>query len=150
MILLAGVLRASAAGATEPVVAGVTSTAAVLRYTAPDGEPCRIEAGESADFVPLAADVDAALFPGADLDSRPGSLSAGHTRVVVIGRRSMSYCERNGDGCYIVVFRSTSAAPAAKGTDRCMRTRLKRALPGLYVPGGARGGPFLGRSSRSG
>jgi hypothetical protein len=70
---------------------GVTSTQAVLEYTAPENTPCRIELSESPAYSPPVPDVDPSLFPGADRDNRPGSLSAGAERVVVIGRHGMSY-----------------------------------------------------------
>ena len=79
------------AGALTVRVLGVSSTQAVLQYTAPDDSPCRVEVSESADYAPLVADVDGSVFPGADRDDRPGALNNGTDRVVVVGRRGMIY-----------------------------------------------------------
>src|SRR3954452_12340684 len=68
-------------------VVGTTSTQAILQFTAPTTAACTIEASESAGFSPLVHDVDPALFPQANLDSRRGDLVNGQSRVVVIGKR---------------------------------------------------------------
>lgn len=62
-------------------------TQAVLSYTAPDDNVCTVavrEAGSAA----LVHDVDPALFPNAHLDNRPGAVSLGRSRVVVVGKRT--------------------------------------------------------------
>jgi len=80
-------------------VVGRTSTQIVLSYQAPDPNPCKIEVSESASDRPLVHDVDPALFPGADSDSRPGSLTAGTSRIVVVlGRRTTSRRQRRIGG----------------------------------------------------
>jgi len=68
-------------------VRGVTSTQAILTYTAPDAGVCSVEASESATYRPLVHDVDPVLFAGANLDSRAESMSSGRERVFVIGKR---------------------------------------------------------------
>ena len=64
-----------------------TATQAVLFYTAPDANPCTVEVREQG-FTALVHDVNPALFPGAHLDSRPGSAPDGRRRVLVVGKRA--------------------------------------------------------------
>jgi hypothetical protein len=66
---------------------GVTSTQAILTYTAPDAAACSVEVSESATYRPLVHDVDPALFANANLDSRAESVSSGRERAFVIGKR---------------------------------------------------------------
>ncbi|MEO8596166.1 MAG: hypothetical protein ABI759_22800 [Candidatus Solibacter sp.] len=76
-------------------VQGVTSTQAIIAYTAPDMNACAVEVSESQTYRPLAYDVDPALFAGANLDNRPESPSSGLRRVFVAGKRR---AERGLDG----------------------------------------------------
>src|SRR6267154_2319419 len=69
-------------------VVGTTSTQAILQYTAPGAAACTVEASESPTLWPLVHDIDPALFPQANLDSKRGNLVYGQARVVVIGKRS--------------------------------------------------------------
>jgi hypothetical protein len=69
-------------------VDGLSTTQAVLSYTAPNNSACRIRVSEQPGFAPLVHDVDPSLFSGADSDLRPGNLFQGTSRVVVIGKRS--------------------------------------------------------------
>ncbi|HWB82789.1 MAG TPA: hypothetical protein VG675_01530 [Bryobacteraceae bacterium] len=66
-------------------VIGVTSSQAVISYTAPDTNTCTLEVSESATFTPLVYDVDPTLFPGSSSDSRPGNVSIGRARIFVVG-----------------------------------------------------------------
>ncbi len=79
-------------------VAGVTSTQAILTYTAPDSSPCTVQLSEIQDFgdsyQPL-HDVNPALFPSANQDNRPGNLSSGLLRTFVLGKRAV---EKGLDG----------------------------------------------------
>src|SRR3954451_301010 len=75
--------------AAQIQVLGVTSPQAILEYSAPDNNPCTVEASESPSYTPLVNDVNPALFPHSDSDSRPGSITAGTDRVFVIGKRSV-------------------------------------------------------------
>ena len=68
-------------------VAGVSSTQAILSYTAPDSNPCTLQVSESQSYAPAIHDVDPQLFAGSDSDARPGSVSIGQSRLVVIGKR---------------------------------------------------------------
>lgn len=68
-------------------VVGTTNTQAVLKYTAPDAGSCRLEISESPSYASPVHDVNPALFAGADMDNRTGSLSDSASRIVVIGKR---------------------------------------------------------------
>lgn len=77
------------AAAQDIRLQGVTATQAVLAYTAPDSQSCRIEASESPDYLPPVHDVNAGLFAGANRDlERRGTIVSGRDRIVVIGRRT--------------------------------------------------------------
>ncbi len=69
-------------------VSGVTPTQAIIQYTAPDQNPCSVQVSENVTYFPLAHDVDPLLFPGAQLDSRPGSITYLTSRTFVAGARS--------------------------------------------------------------
>src|ERR1035441_7038583 len=68
-------------------VRGVTSTQAILAYTAPDTNACSVEVSEMASYRPLAHDVDPALFAGSNLDNRPETTASDLQRVFVAGKR---------------------------------------------------------------
>ena len=68
-------------------VRGVTSTQAIIAYTAPDTDACSVEVSESPSYRPLAHDVDPALFAGSNLDNRPEATASGRQRVFVAGKR---------------------------------------------------------------
>jgi len=80
--------QVEAAGQTTP-------TQAIVRYTAPDSSPCRMEVSESPGYAPLVHDVDPVLFPGADMDAREGNVTAGLDRWFVVGKRTV---EKGADG----------------------------------------------------
>src|SRR5450759_3584840 len=84
--LFAGI--AFAQSSLDLTVVGTTPTQAVLQYTAPSTAACTVEASESPTYLPVVHDVDAILFPQANLDTRTGNLHSGQMRVVVIGKRS--------------------------------------------------------------
>jgi len=92
--LLLAVVPAQAAISNLQVV-GTTSTQAVISYTAPDPNPCTVEISESPTYVPLVHDVDTALFPGANSDSRPGAISSGRARVFIAGKRTAEIAADN-------------------------------------------------------
>jgi len=72
-------------------VVATTATQAVISYAPPTGVTCRVEVSESETLRPLVHDVDPALFPGSDVDTRQGTATLGAARMVVIGRHGMSY-----------------------------------------------------------
>jgi hypothetical protein len=86
LLLGAGSLPAAI---TNVRVSGAIATQAVIAWTAPDVFPCRVEVSQSATYAPLVPDVNASLFAGANLDSRPGSIATGRLRVFVAGKRSV-------------------------------------------------------------
>jgi hypothetical protein len=90
-------LVSAQAAVTNIQFLGSTPTQAVIAYTAPDSSACTIEVSESASYIPLVNDVNPALFPGSNLDGRPGSLGNGLARTVVIGKRAS---EMAADGRY--------------------------------------------------
>jgi hypothetical protein len=86
LALLAAI--AARAATIQVQVVGTTPTQAVLSYTAPDNNACTISVSESSSLSPVVNDVNPALFTGANLDNRPGSVVSGTSRVAVIGKRS--------------------------------------------------------------
>ena len=68
-------------------VSGVTNTQAVLSYSATAGVPCNIKVSRQQSLTPVVLDVDPALFPGADTDSRPETITASNNRIFVVGKR---------------------------------------------------------------
>lgn len=82
----AAIAFSASAASISPIALGATSTQAVFSYSAPDANACSVVALDANNEV--AHDTDAALFPGADMDSRPGNLVNGVSRTVVIGKRT--------------------------------------------------------------
>ncbi len=64
-----------------------TETQAVIRYSAPNKSACTVQISESSTLSPLVHDVDPALFPGSNLDSRLGQSPISNDRVFVAGKR---------------------------------------------------------------
>src|ERR1700682_2365126 len=81
------VLCIPASAQTSMRVYGVSATQALLYYDAPDQSPCTIQVSESPSYLPLVADLDPLLFPGADSDAERNILPAGTSRLVPIGLR---------------------------------------------------------------
>jgi len=89
---------AAQAAITNLQVVGLTATQALISYNAPDSGPCTIQASKFASYSPLIHDVDSSLFPGSNVDNRPGSVGAGGTvRIIVLGKRKS---EKAADGNY--------------------------------------------------
>jgi hypothetical protein len=88
-LLIICFLQIMARAAVSVTVRGTTSTQAVLSYTlsAPTGAACPVEVSESPSFTPLVHDTDPALFPGANLDNRSGSLGGKNYRAFIAGTR---------------------------------------------------------------
>ena len=80
---------------TNISVAGITNTQAILTWTAPDQQPCTVQVSESATLTPVVHDVDAAIFPGSNVDNRDGSITDGRARKFVVGKRA---AEKGSDG----------------------------------------------------
>ncbi len=76
-------------------VIGTTNTQAVLAYSAPDESACTVKVSQQASLSPLVRDVDPALFPGADQDTRPETITAKSNRIFVVGKR---ITQRASDG----------------------------------------------------
>jgi hypothetical protein len=76
-------------------VVGTTNTQAVLTYSAPDDGSCTVKVSQQASLAPLVRDVDPALFPGADQDTRPETVTAKANRIFVVGKR---ITQRGADG----------------------------------------------------
>ena len=98
-------------------VVTTTATQAVIWYTPSGGVGCRVEVSESESMRPLVHDVDPALFPGSDLDTRQGTATLGSVRLFVVGRHGMSYSG------------STNPFQAADGS---IRSRALQAATGHY------------------
>ena len=89
-LLVSGLLNAPPAAWNVPSslelrVAGTTSTQAILRYTAPDRNPCTVRVSENVSLSPLVHDVDPHLFPGSSSDGGGAA-----QRQWVIGRRTVA------------------------------------------------------------
>src|ERR1035438_6697435 len=76
-------------------IVGTTNTQAVLTYSAPDLDVCTVKVSQQAPLTPLVHDVDPALFPGSDHDSRPETITAQTNRIFVVGKR---IAQRASDG----------------------------------------------------
>ncbi len=76
-------------------IAGITNTQAVLTYSAPDGVPCTVAVSQQPSMTPLVRDVDPALFPGSDQDTRPETIASQTSRIFVAGKR---ITQRASDG----------------------------------------------------
>src|SRR3954469_25171286 len=94
-MLLLAIPYAIAQSAIDISVINVSPTQAILRYNAPDNNPCRVVASEQESFSPSVFDTDATQFKGSNQDNRPGSIVNGQMRVFVLGRRTS---ERGADG----------------------------------------------------
>src|SRR5260370_41874986 len=68
-------------------IVGTTNTQAVLAYSAPDAAPCTVKVSQQPSLTPLVRDVDPALFPGSDQDTRSETMTAQTGRVFVVGKR---------------------------------------------------------------
>lgn len=86
--LVGVVLSAVLPAASDFAVMGVTQTQAVVAYVVTSGGTCTVEVSESPTFAPVVADVDATLYPGANVDSRWVSLRSGSVRRIVVGTRT--------------------------------------------------------------
>ena len=133
-IILATVLRLN--GATFNVAVTTSPTQAVLTYTVPSGAACTIsltEAGSSAQV----HDTDPSLFAGSNLDSRPGSITNGAARVLVLGKRA---AEKAGDSKYYSralqaftahAYTIQCGADSASGTFTTANPPIREAYPEL-------------------
>jgi hypothetical protein len=73
---------------TNVTVSAVTSTQALLTYTAPSDSACTVQVSHSNTLSPLVHDVDATIFSGANSDGRAGNIAIGTSRQFVIGQRT--------------------------------------------------------------
>jgi hypothetical protein len=89
VIWLCGIFSAAAFGQPVVSVEGVSSTQAVLSYTAPDDAGCTVRVSESESLSPLVHDVNGTLFSGSEQDvTRPTTTVNGQYRAVTIGART--------------------------------------------------------------
>jgi hypothetical protein len=86
-VVLALLLALPLSAAISVDVRGVTATQALLYYGAPDESPCKVEVRELEANAPIVADVNPAMFSGADSDVERNVLPAGTTRMIRIGLR---------------------------------------------------------------
>ena len=76
-------------------IVGTTNTQAVFAYSAPDGIACTVKVSQQRSLKPLVRDVDPALFPDSDQDTRPETITAPANRLFVVGKR---ITQRASDG----------------------------------------------------
>src|SRR5207249_10534659 len=50
---------------------------------------CTVEVSESATYSPVVKDVNASLFPESSSDNRAGAITAGRSRIFVVGTRDL-------------------------------------------------------------
>ena len=74
---------------TNVRISQLTSTQAILAFTAPNANVCSLQVSESATYAPLVTDVDPGIFSGADQDNRALNVNLGSSRQFVIGKRYM-------------------------------------------------------------
>ena len=86
-ILLISIVSIAAEGATQIASIQATQTQAVIRIITDQPGACAYRASENNSLTPPVHDVDATLFTGFNLDSRPGSTIQGSQHVFVLGAR---------------------------------------------------------------
>lgn len=90
------------AAITNVQVQGVTSTQAIVAYTAPSDSACTVVVSRAPGLSPVVEDVNGTLYPGANSDNRTGNIVSGRSRVIIIGRRGVmtgfSAIDRAADG----------------------------------------------------
>jgi hypothetical protein len=92
LALMAAFAWSSLAAISNFRVLGTTATQALIGYTAPDGNACTIQVSQSAGLTTPALDVDPGTFANSNLDlSRPSTVTAGASRVVLVGQRTAQY-----------------------------------------------------------
>jgi len=93
--LIAILMASLAKGAvTNLRVLGVTSTQAIISYTAPNQSACTVELSKSSLYTPLEKDVDPSFYSGANSDARSGNISLGRYRLVVLGKQGDAAIEQ--------------------------------------------------------
>ena len=75
-------------GQVTNIQTAATATQGILSYTAPGSGACTVQVREGKAQSPLVHDIDPALFPGSNLDSRSGNVTTGLKRVFVVGKRA--------------------------------------------------------------
>lgn len=77
----------------------ISSTQAVIRYTAPSNNACSLVVSRNRNYFPVVFDVDASMFTNADLDlSRSDTLVNGRKRWVTVGRHGFRDYHQALDG----------------------------------------------------
>lgn len=83
------------AATTTITVDGVTATQANLRYVTDQAGNCTHRASEGAVIDTLIDDINGTLFPGANSDSRSGSIINGKTHTFILGTRTAEKASDN-------------------------------------------------------
>jgi hypothetical protein len=97
VLVFAATALPAGAAITNVRIGGSTATQAIVAYTASTSAACALVISESPTYSPVVHDVDATLFPGANLDSRAGNPTAGLARTFVVGQRLAA---QGADGNY--------------------------------------------------
>jgi hypothetical protein len=139
---------------TNVNVTGTTATQAVLTYTAPNGNACTIQVSQNSSLTPLVPDADPTIFSGANNDlSRPGTVTYGLGRTVVIGQRTAQLATAPGANTARHYSRALQAATTYFGLITCPSTGDTAPFSFItttIMAGNTYGEPWFGDPANSG